>query len=433
MPFCFLLQSQVSINAPTNNSEIIEKPIVAKSVADQQILDDLIVVGSLCVGQDCVNGESFGFDTQRLKENNLRIHFDDTSTSASFPSNDWRIRINDTSNGGASYFAIEDVTGGRTPFTISAGAPNNSLFVSSSGRLGLGTSNPVVELHMADGDTPTMRLEQDGSSGFQAQTWDMAGNETNFFIRDVTNGSTLPFRIRPGAATSSLDIAGSGKVGFGTSSPQTRIHAKSTTDLALRLENSSGTPNTWDIGNDGTKFYISDVTGVKEPFKIDNDSPTGSIEISPTGVNIKNVGLIDPTSPSDERLKRNMIAISDATSLLKQLVPKTFYFNEKSVNKYGMPAGKQYGLIAQEVETVIPELLRNISFGDDKTKYKSVRYESFISILIQGFKEQQEKIEKQSDEIKELKTQLAKYSDLEMRMTAMENSQKSSATIKTSK
>jgi len=47
--------------------------------------DDVIIIGSLCVGFDCVNGESFGFDTFRLKENNLRIKFDDTSTAASFP------------------------------------------------------------------------------------------------------------------------------------------------------------------------------------------------------------------------------------------------------------------------------------------------------------------------------------------------------------
>ena len=45
--------------------------------------DDVIVDGSLCVGFDCVNGESFGFDTIRVKENNTRIRFYDTSTSAS--------------------------------------------------------------------------------------------------------------------------------------------------------------------------------------------------------------------------------------------------------------------------------------------------------------------------------------------------------------
>ena len=63
----------------------------AQVAADNVIRDDLIVDGSACVGFDCVNGESFGFDTMRLKENNLRLHFQDTSSSASFPSNDWRI------------------------------------------------------------------------------------------------------------------------------------------------------------------------------------------------------------------------------------------------------------------------------------------------------------------------------------------------------
>ena len=82
-----------------------------------------------------------------------------------------------------------------------------------------GTSTPSTEIHVVDGDTPTLRLQQDGSSGFAPQTWDVAGNETNFFVRDVTNGSTLPLRIRPGAPSSSIFIDVDGKVGLGTSSP----------------------------------------------------------------------------------------------------------------------------------------------------------------------------------------------------------------------
>jgi hypothetical protein len=70
--------------------------------------------------------------------------------------------------------------------------------VDDGGRVGLGTSTPVVDLHVVSGDSPTLRLEQNGSSGFTPQTWDVAGNETNFFVRDVTHSSNLPFRIRPG-------------------------------------------------------------------------------------------------------------------------------------------------------------------------------------------------------------------------------------------
>ena len=71
----------------------------------------------------------------------------------------------------------------------------------SAGRIGFGTATPVLDLHVVSGNTPALRLEQDGSSGFTAQTWDVAGNEAVFFIRDVTSGSRLPFKIQPGAPT----------------------------------------------------------------------------------------------------------------------------------------------------------------------------------------------------------------------------------------
>ena len=231
----FVLTAAASGSATTESDSLTTLPVggdpandfdvpPGATTLDQVILDDLIVDGSICVGFDCVNGESFGFDTLRLKENNLRIKFQDTSTSASFPSRDWQITANDSSNGGANKFSIDDIDGARTPFTIEAGAPSHSLYVDDGGRLGLGTSTPVVDIHVKSGNTPTLRLEQDGSSGFTPQTWDLAGNEANFFIRDATNGSTLPFRIRPGAPSSAIDVAADGDIGLGTSSPTAALH-----------------------------------------------------------------------------------------------------------------------------------------------------------------------------------------------------------------
>jgi len=191
---------------------------------DQVIPDDLIVQGSTCTGLDCVNNENFGFDTLRLKENNLRIHFDDTSVSAGFPANDWRLIANDSASGGSSKFSIEDSTSSKTPFTVTAGASTNSIFVDSTGRVGMRTSTPVLDLHINTSNTPAIRLEQNNSGGFTAQTWDIGANEANFFVRDVTGGSRLSFRIRPGAPTSSVDISSDGDVGIGTGSPDTRLH-----------------------------------------------------------------------------------------------------------------------------------------------------------------------------------------------------------------
>jgi predicted aspartyl protease len=244
--------------------------------ADQVFNDDVIITFSLCVGNDCVNGESFGFDTVRLKENNLRIHFEDTSTSASFPTNDWRITINDSSNGGGNYFAIDDVSGSRTPFRVDAGAPTNAVRVDSAGDLGLGTANPVVDLHVVSGNTPTLRLEQDGSSGFTAQTFDIASNEANFFVRDVTNGSQLVFRIEPGADQDALYIEDTNHIGLGTNNPLGRLHIKgSGTERQMILLEQTTAATNWVIANyettaiEGAGNFGINLVGGGNMFKID--------------------------------------------------------------------------------------------------------------------------------------------------------------------
>lgn len=246
------------------------------AIADQVFADDVIVDGSLCVGFDCVNGENFGFDTLRLKENNTRLHFDDTSTSGSFPNNDWTLIANDSSNGGGNYFSIEDRTAGRRVFTVEAGAPANSLYVDNRGYVGMGTSNPVLQLHVADGNTPSLRLEQDTSSGFTAQTWDIAGNEANFFVRDVTNGSTLPFRIEPGSPSNVLYLDSSGFVGIGTNTPAGPLHIKGPGSQRQMMLLEQTTANTnWVLANyntgagEGAGNFGINLVGGGNFFKID--------------------------------------------------------------------------------------------------------------------------------------------------------------------
>ena len=191
--------------------------------------DDAIIQGSLCVGLDCVVNESFGFDTIRLKENNTRIKFDDTSTTAGFPANDWQLTANDSASGGANKFSIDDITNNKTPFTVTGNAPTNSIFVASNGKVGFRTATPVLDLHVTTSDTPAIRQEQTAAGGFTAQTWDIGANEANWFVRDVTGGSRLPLRIRPGAPTSSIDINASGNVGIGIASPAGKLHVETVT------------------------------------------------------------------------------------------------------------------------------------------------------------------------------------------------------------
>jgi hypothetical protein len=261
-----LTASPLTLDSGTSSGDL--------TVQSQVIADDLIVQGSTCVGTDCVNGESFGFDTLRLKENNTRLKFMDTSTGT-FPTVDWQLTANDSANGGANKFSIDDIDSGRTPFTIEANARSNALYVDDGGRVGFGTSTPAVELHTRDGDSPTLRLEQDGSSGFTPQTWDIAGNETNFFVRDVTNASKLPFRILSNAGDKSIVIAAAG-VGFGTANPQDRLHVA---NGILRIESTDGTnpglrfvsgEQSWlfESGPATGIFSVRDETTGASPFRV---------------------------------------------------------------------------------------------------------------------------------------------------------------------
>ncbi|MGI2059807.1 tail fiber domain-containing protein [Shewanella baltica] len=271
---------------------VIPLAVTCSANADVVHADDVIITSSACVGFDCVNGETFGFDTIKLKENNVRIKFDDTSSTGSFPSNDWQLTANDSVSGGANKFTIDDITSGKVPFTVIAGAPTNALYISNNGNVGLGTSSPVLGLHLVNGNTPAVRLEQNNSSGFTAQTWDVAGNESNFFIRDVTNGSKLPFKIAPGAPTNALYInysgnigigtaapngklvVADGNVGFGTSSPSTKLHVVDSTSATITsssvlVENTNAGLNAvlLELKNSGTS-YIKFTNALASPSAV---------------------------------------------------------------------------------------------------------------------------------------------------------------------
>ena len=110
--------------------------LAAPARADDVVADDQIVQGAECVGFDCVNGEAFGTDTLRLKENNTRLAFDDTTASGG-SANDWEVTANDSGNGGANYLAVTDRTTGRIPLRVLGTSPTDALVLTPGGRVEL--------------------------------------------------------------------------------------------------------------------------------------------------------------------------------------------------------------------------------------------------------------------------------------------------------
>ena len=104
-------------------------------------------------------------------------------------------------------------------------------------------------------------------------------------------------------------------------------------------------------------------------------------------------GDIVAYASSDERLKNNISPIKNPIEKINQISGNSFNWNE---NKQDIYKGKDYGVIAQEIESVLPELVVEREDG-----YKAVKYDKLVSLLIEGIKEL-------SSEVNQLKQQINK-------------------------
>ena len=89
---------------------------------------------------------------------------------------------------------------------------------------------------------------------------------------------------------------------------------------------------------------------------------------------------------SDERLKDNIQPIKNPIEKINSISGNSFDWNEQKQNIY---KGKDYGVIAQEIENILPELVDTRDDG-----YKAVKYDKLISLLIEGIKELSSEVNK---------------------------------------
>ena len=124
---------------------------------------------------------------------------------------------------------------------------------------------------------------------------------------------------------------------------------------------------TWDDSNDRLFFSTGSFF-------------SGSVEVS---------GDVTAFSTSDERLKDNVTPIESAIDKINQIGGYEFDWNNSSEH-----SGHDVGVIAQEIEKVLPEVV-----VDRDTGYKAVRYEKIVALLIQAIKEQQLQIDELKSKI----------------------------------
>jgi hypothetical protein len=82
----------------------------------------------------------------------------------------------------------------------------------------------------------------------------------------------------------------------------------------------------------------------------------------------------------------------------------SFDWNEAVVPGRANEEGRQIGLIAQEVEKVVPEVV--VQETIENQQLKSIRYENLVALLIEGMKDQQEQINSLKETVQELSTEV---------------------------
>lgn len=323
---------------------------------------------------------------------------------------------------------------------------NNTIFGAS---VGIGTTSPSQLLHLV-GLNPMIKIDDTGYAGFGAVMGSTGGASSIWFNQAAPSNTNYSFQA--GSATRFNSAAGNmnfrianaskmtiltsggiaigstyavtpsdpgansmiieGSVGIGTTSPGGKLVVKgagTTTGIGFQTQNSSGTAlvTMLDTGNVG----------------IGTTSPTAKLQVSGgdiyVGQNVR-VGteLTGGASPSqngciqwgsgvamigdcssDLRLKKDIVPLSPALAKIMQLNPVTFRMRSDEFPNKFTGDDRYYGLIAQDVEKVFPDLV-----SEDKEGYKTLKYGiEFQMLSIKAIQEQQAQIEELKKEIEILK------------------------------
>jgi hypothetical protein len=155
--------------------------------------------------------------------------------------------------------------------------------------------------------------------------------------------------------------------------------------------------NTAGAGQTSGTWYSSEIMyldtnehlHVAEVYDIDNSNLY--LDFGNTGDSLKVAGDVVAFVSSDKRYKDNIVNISSPLDKLSKINGVSFNWNEISHKETGK---KDIGVIAQEIEEVLPEIVETRDNG-----YKAVDYPKLTALLIEAVKELSDKVKKLEDGI----------------------------------
>ena len=325
-------------------------------------------------------------------------------------------------------FEISDGTSAKPQVGVGSGGTNPMSLTYTGTALAVSDSSGTASVQVSGGNAARMDFGI-GSTAFMR----IYNDSTNFTEFKRTSDHPILFGTN---STERMRILGGGNVGIGTSSPSGKLEVgggSSSTGVQSYFSVSAGytdpvagnaahpggakiilwddstTPQKASIGMDsnadiwfnnagaqsgGFTFYTGNGASatpearltIKKAGNIGIGTTSPSVALGVTGAIIASDNITAYGTPSDIRLKENIKVIDNALDKVKQL--KGITYDLKS------DGNRLTGLIAQDLQKVLPEAVYETSAVDDANdKHLAIRYGNTVGLLVEAIKEQQQIIE----------------------------------------
>lgn len=302
-------------------------------------------------------------------------------------------------------------------------ARSNAFTVLKNGNVGIGISSPGFQLTFPN------------AIGDKISLWGNSGSHYGFGIQggalqihaDVV-GSDIVFGYGSSASlTETMRIKGSGKVGIGTNAPAYKL------DVADRIRIRTGpggeSAGIWLNKSDNTSavsfigMYNDNHVGIYSElgaswnFLMNLTNGNIGIGLAPAQkLHVSGNGLFTGTVTascgvlvcSDMRYKTNIQPLTNSLSSVVGLHAMYYNWKKEDFPEKDFNDKRQIGFSAQELEKIYPEMVHT-----DEDGYKTVDYSRMTPVLVEAIKELKELVDKQTQMINQLRSELQEMSNRE--------------------
>lgn len=283
----------------------------------------------------------------------------------------------------------------NTGATYFYGGGSSKMFLSSNGNLGIGTTSPTAPLTVAgniamsgnpfvNNGSPTVFLQDTNHRSAMIQT-----NSNMFYILRGSGTNSTTWTQVNGLWPLEINLETNDARFGGAIYPRGFGNGTSISDWSM----------TWGLSayHNADTYAPSYHTGIiwkldgGKGFQFGGQYATSSIFFGRThrdGHSWNGWVQFTTQTPSDRILKKDIQVIDNALEKIEALNGYYFYWKTDEYSYMGFEKDRQVGMLAQELELVLPEVV-----GDDPNGFKNVEYRTITALLLQGVKELNSKVE----------------------------------------